>query len=304
MRTIQWTQEEDDILSKNYQLTKKEIVKLLPNRTSAAINIRASKLGLKKIRNEYCQSKLDILLEDTFESFYWIGFILADGSIVGNRLKITLAKKDERHVDQVAKYLQTQKKKNKRNQYYISCQDKFIVPKIKDKFNIQARKTYNPSKQLNFNLNLLLSMFIGYIDGDGSIRKQTKRKDSLLTIQVHKSWLTWLNHFQELISKETGINLPKPYLNKRQYAFWAITHSEVLSFLKKFVLKYKLPVLNRKWDCIDETFVSRNTQAKETKNKVLQLKQQKHKNSEIANMLKISKSYVTQILKKGGLVCG
>ena len=59
-----WSNEEDLLLINNYQLRKKDLLLLFPNRTSSSINIRASKLGLRKKRNEHIQSKLDILLLD------------------------------------------------------------------------------------------------------------------------------------------------------------------------------------------------------------------------------------------------
>ena len=37
---------------------------------------------------------LSKLLEDNFISYYWIGFLLADGSFSDNRLKLTLKKND------------------------------------------------------------------------------------------------------------------------------------------------------------------------------------------------------------------
>lgn len=41
--------------------------------------------------------KLENLLSDTLESYYWIGFLLADGTIHGNRLQLELAILDKKH---------------------------------------------------------------------------------------------------------------------------------------------------------------------------------------------------------------
>jgi hypothetical protein len=49
-----WSEEEDNVLKTNYNLVgRKELISLIPSRTPAAINIRASTLKLKRIRNEY-----------------------------------------------------------------------------------------------------------------------------------------------------------------------------------------------------------------------------------------------------------
>ena len=72
---------------------------------------KALNLALKK--NSYCnkcrldnaynlkaaKNNIKILLEENLESYYWIGFILADGHIDGNkRLQITLKSIDYEHL--------------------------------------------------------------------------------------------------------------------------------------------------------------------------------------------------------------
>ena len=62
--------------------------------------------GLKKVNeNNERSSNLSILLDDSFESFYWMGFILADGCFFENRLQITLAIKDKEHLQSFANYV-------------------------------------------------------------------------------------------------------------------------------------------------------------------------------------------------------
>ena len=55
---------------------------------------------------------LSILLDNSYISFYWIGFLLADASFIDNRLKIIVNNKDKEHINNFAKY--------------ISYSDKFI----------------------------------------------------------------------------------------------------------------------------------------------------------------------------------
>jgi hypothetical protein len=247
MKKLKWTKTENDILINNYQLTKKEILSLLPNRSSSAINIQASKLKLKKNRNEYCNSKLDVLLDDTHEIYYWIGFILADGSITKNRLKILLAKKDKSHLEKLSLLLQTTLKISKRGDYYLHCQDRFIIPQIKQKFDIKENKTYFPPSISHLpSDNKLLSLFIGYIDGDGSITKQYKRQDCIIRLQVHSSWLNWLLFIYNFLN----LTCAKPFINSRGYTQWNICDKKLQSLLKTHIIKEQLPVLDRKWHSV------------------------------------------------------
>lgn len=254
MRTSKhWSKTEDELLINNYQTTKKEILELLPNRTPAAINIRASYLGLKKDRNEYVQGQLDILLENTHESLYWIGFILADGHISpSNRLKFLLSSKDSNQVKKLQKYLKIKIIKYNKICTYIDCQDKYIIPKICKKFDINSRKTYNPPRILpNISKELIISMLIGYIDGDGYICKQYKRKDSKINIHCHSSWLLYLNMICNLLIEFYNIDIAHPAIKKDGYLNWNICNHKMINSLKDHVVKYKLPALNRKWDIIN-----------------------------------------------------
>lgn len=50
---------------------------------------------------------LEKLLLDVPETYYWIGFILADGHISkNNRLVVTLSVKDKNHLIKLQKYLE------------------------------------------------------------------------------------------------------------------------------------------------------------------------------------------------------
>ena len=59
-----------------------------------------------------------------------------------------------------------------------------------------------------------------------------------------------------------------------------------------------LPVLKRKWDKIDETFVSRNNTSKILKEKIINMLNKNMKNKDISLELGISPSYVSKINKE------
>ena len=158
-------------------------------------------------------TNLKKLLDDEYESFYWIGFILADGYIANKkRLSITISEKDAEHLQKFCDYVNVQHiehlTNNTRHYVRMSAQDSIYVPKIAEKFDISNAKTYNPPRLellKRFTREQILSLAIGFIDGDGSIKHQYKRKDCSLTIKNHSSWLDILNLFSyHIIGKNTA----------------------------------------------------------------------------------------------------
>lgn len=199
---------------------------------------------------------LSILLEDNFHTYYWIGFILADGHIDNGRLSIKLGKKDYKHIQRLANYIEYYGRDITENSPSLSIMNTEFINKLALKFDINPQKTYNPSniKFIN-NINLLVSLIIGFIDGDGCIRKQYKRKDSVITIKCHSSWL---DNLQYISNKLYGINELTPVkakINKQGYSNVNICHSKVLIYLKDKIEQFKLPILNRKWDRININYL-------------------------------------------------
>jgi len=197
-------------------------------------------------------SNLSILLDDNEITYYWIGFILADGHISNGRLYIKLGKKDYKHLKQLANYIGYYGKEINEDSPELSIMNVEYINKLALKFNINSRKSYNPSniKSIN-NIDLLISLIIGFIDGDGCIRKQYRRNDSAITIKCHSSWLDNLQYISDILY---GINpfIPvKAKINKQGYAIVNICRSDVLIYLKNKINQFDLPVLNRKWDKIN-----------------------------------------------------
>lgn len=257
-----WSKQEDDLLRQSYNLTKKELLKLFYPRSYDSIKLQANKLGLYKLRNEYCNSNCDKLLEESLEAYYWLGFILADGHISKNcRLSLTLAILDEIHLQKFADFIQAENPIDKRNgNVNVKVQDKYALKLYKEKFDICNNKTETPPK-LDFykqiKADLFLAMFCGYVDGDGCIKYQTGRKDCCLGFHIHANWLPWLTFFQEKLLDIFKIELKSvPIIGKDGYAKWTISNNKLLAAIKKFAQEKELPVLRRKWDKIDENYLS------------------------------------------------
>ena len=82
-----WTKEELGILKEKYSTIEniEDLLMFLPKRTAKSINRKVCLMGLKrdnKVRRRTTyKNNLKNLLNKSLESFYWIGFIFADGSI-------------------------------------------------------------------------------------------------------------------------------------------------------------------------------------------------------------------------------
>lgn len=207
---------------------------------------------------KYAKRKGDLsfLMDEDNVSYYWIGFILADGSIDKNkRLKIVLSKKDEDHLKVFSNKVGittrdvTSKLKNvEYPQSSVSILHSDIILKVIKKFDIKQNKTLNPPNinfYENFKKEFLLSLFVGFIDGDGSIGKKHKREDYQIRIKIHKNWMEFLRFFNETLE----INSPLK-ITKTGHTLLDISNFKTCKFLKREMLKLGVPFLRRKWDQI------------------------------------------------------
>jgi hypothetical protein len=245
-------------------------------------------------------SNLSSLLKNKPEAYYWMGFLMADGHFEEKRLFLVLSSKDKEHVQSFAKFVNSETEPYKtRNAFGVRFMDSIVVPKLRKKFDIQTNKTQIPCSFNIDNTDLFIAFLIGFIDGDGCICKNQKRPDSHIKIKCHSSWLSNFDLWSKRLSELTGIEVSSPKLNKQGYAVWNITNTIVLRYLKRKSLS--LPVLHRKWNRINENFVSRQEKGKERVEKVQSFLVEGLKKTEIAKRLAISKSAVSQIIKRHSL---
>ncbi len=101
----EWTETEIKILTEKYHNIEKinDMISFLPKRTLGSIQRKASLMGLKRDnkvrRKSLFKNNLINLLDGSLESFYWMGFIFADGSIDKNgELAVEISKKDIKHL--------------------------------------------------------------------------------------------------------------------------------------------------------------------------------------------------------------
>lgn len=195
-------------------------------------------------------NNLSILLEDTPETYYWIGFLLADGHFDEKRIVVGLAEHDRDHLERFAKYISYEGtistvKKNSYNAVHsavrLSAMDAEVVTKLREKFDIKSNKTYNPPKTLKWvSEDLFLCLLAGFIDGDGSIN------ESCIRIKVHISWFNILLEFCE------RLKLPEKnvFITKENYCVFYINRCDANRLFKNIILNNSIPFLYRKWSNI------------------------------------------------------
>ena len=248
---------------------------------------------------KHIKNNANVLLNENLETYYWIGFILADGSIKSNnRLVVSLSNKDAEHLEKLGCYISTNIKYSKQV-VSLSAMSVAAIPRLCEKFDIKQDKTYNPP---DINLikkiehDKILALIIGFIDGDGSIKNQWKRKDFSIAIKNHSSWLYILNYFSDII---TNKKLAK--INSKGYASLHITRCSDIIKLKNFAIEKKLPILERKWDIVDINYVNRTIIAEKNKQKIKDLLAQGKTIKEISVTLGLLYDTVYMIIKRNKL---
>lgn len=249
------------------------------------------------------KKKLEKLLLDTPESYYWMGFAMADGSFVGNRLQFGLSIKDENLLGRFSHYIKCDNTIYKSGgKCEFSVMDSYSVPLLREKFDIQKKKTYNPPKTITWmEDDLLYSFIVGFIDGDGSITKQYKRNDAILRIKVHGNWLNILNDISKFISEKADVNTVKAKIDRDGYATINLGNHVLLKSLKSKTLELKLPVLSRKWSIIDLNHINKMERSKYNVRKVKEYMEKGYSNKIIMERLGLKDSTLSLLKKRNGL---
>lgn len=118
-------------------------------------------------------------------------------------------------------------------------------------YSISYDKTYNPvnfDSYIHFNKELLLSLLIGIIDGDGNIQSNGSKGANVISITAHKSWKTF---YTKLLS---ALNIPIHIFEVKDANTITIRifRREILLHIKHFIINNNLTVLERKWNIIKE----------------------------------------------------
>ena len=192
-----------------------------------------------------------LIEEQTPQTFYWLGFLIADGSFHSKgKFELGLAEKDLNVIEEFAKYINYTNKlmyRKDTKSYRISFANSLETPKFMDKYGIQMRKTYNPidfGVFKDYDRNLLLSLLIGIIDGDGSISQNGSPNAFIITITAHKSWLQF---YQELMA---SLDIPEHITERNDNSCITIRicRREIIQLLQDVIANNNLFHLKRKWN--------------------------------------------------------
>lgn len=128
-------------------------------------------------------SKINKLAEFSDEAMYWLGYIIADGTVVYNKTtrayNITLYSKNMKILKKFISFMGfgSIHKWTKDEVYGAVCRNKSIVEWLMSTCNILPNKALNINPYLEINRDLLR----GYFDGDGSVRLQDTRGEMKFT---------------------------------------------------------------------------------------------------------------------------
>lgn len=245
--------------------------------------------------------KYDIFSE-YLESYYWIGFLLADGHFRRNgEIKLELSITDASHLKKFKTFTKSSNKirKSKDGILTFSVFDSQHIPKLQEKFKITNNKTYQPPliRTKSMTDEQFLALFIGFIDGDGCIHTKSNGQSSII-ITLHQNWIFNLKCMEDNIKSIIKIAFNSKSKSKliqaknKTYASLSLHKIEILQYLKNFGIKHNLPVLKRKWNLIDEHKISRQKQQTQLYNTInptiLHLRDVEHKKfKEIAKTINI-----------------
>lgn len=174
-KRVKFSKEETDYIINQYLLNHNttEIAKKL-NSYNTSIRRILKRNNIKTLNLSESQSiRGNVFNSNSEESFYWLGFLAADGTIhsKSNRILLGSAEKDEKHLEKYSLFVKSNIKKvfNKR----------FNIFEIRVQFRNKEIKQYlenigitsNKSKTLELNIPLNSHMLRGVFDGDGYTRK-------------------------------------------------------------------------------------------------------------------------------------
>ena len=252
---LRWTKPELVFLADNYAISTGDFLqRSLPNRNWNSIKLKARQMGLWKERRDTVSGDVSNLLAKTSVASYWRGFFLADGCIhyESMRLIFHLANKDSAQVERFAKFINCTTVQHLPSGCRVAVQDKYWVPRFAKSMDLRPVKTYNPPQRFDWlEDEFFEALLIGFIDGDGNIRHQTGRSDSMIRLKLHSSWRTVLQVFSEKLARATETPVKSITFDKLGYAELVWSRQSVVEYLKRQTEILQLPVLERKWRIID-----------------------------------------------------
>ena len=273
-------------LANKFGVSKKALIKQCSNYGIK----RDVKLRSKILTESLKGYKLDKLVNfDTNFNWYWYGFILADGHVNESELNISLSNKDLNHLKILSNYLEINIRE-KNNICQLRVGDIINLPLLKNKLKlINSNKTLIPPNINEYNISKenMLSLIIGYIDGDGNIEVDLNKKCKTIKMEVHNSWIKNLEFISIFFKKNYNIDSITG-INKRGYAYFRMNkHNQILNLINSFKL-LKIPYLSRKWDKINLNIKDKSNFFEDRKDEIYKLFNEGYNLNHISKILNIN----------------
>lgn len=246
-----------ELIIKNYEYGDLDELSKKTGKSKHTISEWARRHNLKRKIDITRNGSLSNLISGTLESFYWLGFIAADGYIYKNgHLMVSQSEKDKETIYKLSKYLETSVyifvakssyKENPGKTYRVNISDKIIGNKIREMFNVSdtLSKTYT-GISLDFikTKDQAYSFFCGFIDGDGSLTKSKSYK-----IECHSSWYkTFECLLKKLLINEKDFNLRNIERKDKKVTYVNLSVKKAFSEeLRKFAKENNIPCSSRKF---------------------------------------------------------
>lgn len=189
------------------------------------------------------------LISKTPQSYYWLGFIAADGNISSTgRLIVGLAEKDLIHLQKLCGFLSLSKPpsyKLSTKSYEISVMlSKKVLTYIKENLNITTKKSLTYEFPKIEQENLLDCFIIGYIDGDGSWN--WNKKNQALRLGIRGTFST-LESIRNRIYYLLSSNKINKISTSDGYPHFQISGKKAVK-LYNYYRSIDIYKLSRKWD--------------------------------------------------------
>ena len=246
------------------------------------------------------------------QTYYWLGFLMADGSFKERQIQIKVSNKDRNHLVKLDDFLGfTGRIFEDQSICRRTYSSKKVVDCLKKKFKISSRKTYSPFFiDENMDRDLFLSLFIGFVDGDGSI---SKGNYSNLSISCHESWYNNFIKFKNKLAICLGEDLEdfKVYKNfekrikfEKEYSskvsIFRINKNSILKKIKFKAIELNLPIMERKWNNINLQKINSIEKSKLRLQEIKKLSEEGYFYKDIARNIGLGHKYVKSIIVENG----
>lgn len=303
-----WLPEEDELIKQNSgKLSLSEIAKLLPRHTLESTKSRSCKLGLKP--GKVLKYNLENLLLNVPQTYYWIGYLFADGHIYKDKMSLGLTSKDHEVIDEFCNYINCPNKNGLDQGKYKRTRvtDFHTITKLVKKFDFHHRKTYvppNPTIIDDMTDDLFISFLIGFIDGDGCITEANPYNGNTYTIHiaVHRSWHEFFVKLRDRLVVIFEENIPDIKYHNNTHdgtVKLSITRFSIVQRIKEWADKLSLWYLDRKWSKINLQYEYLDQRARDKiEERVIELRKLGYLYKDIQKEVNISHPTISKICSK------